>query len=239
MASQSHRRHIRVAIAEDHPVMRGGLRALLLANGLDVVAEADNGTDIIELVAQLRPDVVLMDLEMPGMGGVAATIALVERDPDARVLVLTMHADDDSVFSALRAGARGYLVKGSDPHHIVGAVRAVAEGQVIFDAALAQRVLSELQLPRVQQAFPALTSREREVFALLADGLNNRVIAQRLGVSSKTVANHVSNVFAKLHLADRVRRSSVPVTPDSATPERLCPAQGAVHSYPGIRPGHD
>jgi DNA-binding NarL/FixJ family response regulator len=115
-----------------------------------------------------------------------------------------MHADDDSVFSALRAGARGYLVKGSAPHHIVSAVRAIAEGQVVFDAALAQRVLAELRTPRTpDDAFPQLTSREQQVFALLADGLNNRVIAQRLGVSAKTVANHVSNVFAKLHLADR------------------------------------
>lgn len=195
---------IRVLIAEDHPVMRGGLRALLEARGFDVVGEAADGAEAVALAASLRPDVVLMDIEMPDHDGITATAELVRHDPDAKVLVLTMHAGVDVVTRALRAGAVGYLVKGSPTDRVVGAVQAVAEGQVVFDAAIAGHVLADLRRDRgVDDPFPELTAREREVFGLLGLGLNNRAIAERLGLSVKTVANNVSNVFAKLHLADR------------------------------------
>ncbi len=196
---------LRVVIAEDHPVMRGGLRSLLEAHDIRVVAEAADGAEAVACARRLKPDLVLMDLQMPGTDGLTATEELLSHDPQAIVLILTMYADDESVFSALRAGARGYVVKGAAPEDLVAAIRAVARGQVIFDAALAERIVSELQRPRPAEAFAELTVREREVFELLARGLNNRMIAQRLGVSPKTVANHVSNVFAKLHLADRAQ----------------------------------
>ncbi|WP_218009047.1 response regulator transcription factor [Herbidospora cretacea] len=195
----------RVLIADDHPVYRDGLRMLLASTGeVDVVGTAADGGEAVAKALDLRPDVVVMDLQMPVMDGVTATQRIVAELPQAGVLVLTMHDDDESVFSAMRAGARGYLVKGADQTEILRAVKAVAGGEVIFGPALASRVTRFFaRLPA--EPFPQLTAREREVLELIAAGLSNRQIAERLCLAPKTVRNNVSNVFAKLQVADRAQ----------------------------------
>lgn len=198
---------LRVIIADDHPVFRQGLNGLLTALGIDVVAEADSGPDAARLAAELQPDVVVMDLHMPGGNGIEATRTLTRTSPRIGVLVLTMFRDDDSVFAAMRAGARGYLLKESGAEEIARAVRAVAAGEAIYGPEIARRVLTyfaELANPR-QAAFPQLTEREREVLELIAQGRNNADIAATLFLSPKTVRNHVSNIFMKLHVADRAQ----------------------------------
>lgn len=195
----------RVLIADDHPVYRDGLRMLLASTGeVDVVGTAADGGEAVARALDLHPDVVVMDLQMPVMDGVTATQRIVAELPQAGVLVLTMHDDDESVFAAMRAGARGYLVKGADQTEILRAVKAVAGGEVIFGPALASRVTRFFaRLPA--EPFPQLTAREREVLELIAAGLSNRQIAERLCLAPKTVRNNVSNVFAKLQVADRAQ----------------------------------
>jgi DNA-binding NarL/FixJ family response regulator len=174
----------------------------------EVVAEAATGTDAVQAAADLQPDVVVMDLHMPELGGIEATRRIVGASPHIAVLVLTMSEDDDSVFAAMQAGARGYLVKGAGPADIIRAVRSVASGDAIFGPGIAERVLRFFAAARSSAqppAFPSLTDREREVLELVARGEGNATIAHKLAVSQKTVRNHVSNIFLKLQVADRAQ----------------------------------
>jgi DNA-binding NarL/FixJ family response regulator len=192
-------------IADDHPIVREGMSALLTSlAGLVVVGVAATGREAVREVVTTRPDVSVLDLQMPDLDGIAATKEIVRAAPDVAVLVLTMFADDDSVFAAMRAGARGYLVKGAEQDEIARAIRAVAAGEAIFGPAVAHRVLAFLtgsSTPDVP--FPELTARERQILDLLAAGLSNGAIGAKLGVAVKTVANNVSAIFAKLQVADR------------------------------------
>ncbi len=196
---------LRVLVADDHPVFRSGMRALLSSTpGIEVVGEADTGEEVIALAAELRPDVVLMDLQMPGTGGIEATRRILVTTPGARVLVVTMYEDDDLVFAALRAGARGYVLKGASPVDMVRAVQVAGDGEAIFSPAIAERLIGFFSQPRpAEPAFPELTEREREILDLIAQGRSNAEIAAHLTLSLKTVRNHVSNVFGKLQVADR------------------------------------
>lgn len=198
---------LRLLLADDHAAFRGGLRALLATvEGIEVVGEAGTGEEAVTRAAALQPDVVLMDLNMPGLGGVEATRRIVDTSPHMAILVLSMYEDDESVFLALRAGARGYLLKGADRAEIVRAVRAVADGDAIFGAGVARRVMAYLSVPHpavAPQAFPELTGREREILDLVAHGMTNQAITDQLVVSPKTVRNHISNIFSKLQVADR------------------------------------
>ena len=198
---------MRLVIADDHPVFRQGLRALLAAvPEVEVVAEAVDGSEAVRLAVDLRPDVVVMDLNMPGINGVEATRRITSDAPDVGVLVLTMFEDDDSVFAAMRAGARGYLVKGADSPDVLRAITAVAEGGAIFGPSVAGRVLGYLTRPlsaHDEQVFPELTQREREILTLIAAGQTNNRIASSLSLSSKTIRNNVSSIFSKLQVADR------------------------------------
>jgi DNA-binding NarL/FixJ family response regulator len=200
---------VRVVIADDHPVFRAGLRALLEVEAdLSVAGEASTGSEAVALAAEVRPDVVLMDLYMPDLDGIAATKQILHSDPQAAILVFTMFDDDDSVFAAMRAGARGYLLKGSQPAEVVRAVHLVASGGAMFGPAVAQRVIDFFARPRaagVAVVFPQLTEREHEILDLVARGHPNATIAARLYISDKTVRNHVSNIFTKLAVADRAQ----------------------------------
>jgi DNA-binding NarL/FixJ family response regulator len=198
---------IRVVLADDHPVVRAGLAALLgTLGGITVVAVAADGRAAVKEVVLHRPDVAVLDLQMPGLDGFAATREIGRVAPGVAVLVLTMFDDDDSVFTAMRAGARGYVVKGAEQEEIGRAIRAVASGEAIFGPGVAQRVLRYFSTPPpVADPLPELTAREREILDLLARALPNSTIAVRLGVSPKTVANHVSTIFTKLQVADRAQ----------------------------------
>lgn len=195
-------------IADDHPVFRDGLRALLATDpAIQVVGEASTGGDVITLVNEVQPDVVLMDLHMPGGDGVAATREIARTSPHVAVLVLTMFDDDDSVFAAMRAGARGYLLKGTNQADVLRAVHLAGAGGAMFGPAVAQRVIEFFARPRpgTPVAFPQLTDREHEILDLVAQGRPNPAIAVRLRISEKTVRNHVSNIFTKLAVADRAQ----------------------------------
>jgi DNA-binding NarL/FixJ family response regulator len=197
---------IKILIADDHPLFRFGIRTRLSAEAdLEVIGEAGSAEEAIALTGRLGPDVVLMDLNLPGMNGIEATRTIREAHPQVAVLVVTMF-DDDSVFAAMRAGARGYLLKGAEAEETVRAVRAVAHGEAIFSPSVAQRLMGYFAAPRapaVAPNFPELTEREREVLALLAQGYTNAAIGERLMLSTKTVRNYVSSIFAKLQVADR------------------------------------
>ena len=198
---------VRVVIADDHPMFRYGLRAVLdAAEEVTVVGEATDGQQLLAVVDQTRPDVVLTDLAMPGLDGAAATRRLLDRHPQLGVLALTMHDDDQALFGALRAGARGYLLKGADKAEILRAVLAVAAGEAVYGAAVARRIVeffTGAQQRYGAQVFPELTAREREVLELVAAGLGNHEIARRLVLSEKTVRNHVAAILLKLEVADR------------------------------------
>lgn len=197
----------RVLIADDHPVFRSGLRAIVdSSDDMTVVAEAENGTEAVELAAVHEPDLILMDLHMPVLGGIEATRRVLARSPQVRVLVLTMIERDDAVMAAMRAGARGYLVKGSDRDEVLRAVRAVAAGDAIFSPGVADRLADLLTAgPAASRAFPDLTDREQQVLERLAHGLTNSEIAFELGISLKTVRNNVSNIFTKLEVSGRAQ----------------------------------
>ena len=199
---------IRIAVVDDHPLMREGLRALVATvPDIEVVAEAADGAAARREVQLARPDVVVMDLHMPGTNGVEATRAIVQAVPETRVLVLSMFEDDDSVFAAMRAGASGYLVKGAGQDEILRAVRSIAAGQAIFGPSVARRIVEFFASAgagsRTADPFPELTSREREVLDLIAAGRNNTGIGGELAITPKTVSNHISAIFAKLQVADR------------------------------------
>ncbi|CAB4956567.1 response regulator transcription factor [Mycobacterium cookii] len=196
---------IRVVLVDDHPVVLGGLRALLDSlPDFEVVGTATDGEAGVREVVLTKPDVVLMDIRMPGIDGLEATRRIRESASGVAVLVLTMFDDDDTVFGAMRAGAQGYLLKGADQAEIDRAIRAVVAGEAIFSPGVAQRVLGYFAAPpSVADPFPELTAREREVLDLMAAGERNQVIADRLFLSPKTVANHISSIFVKLAVADR------------------------------------
>ena len=197
---------LRVLIADDHPVVRSGLRALLgTLDGLEVVGVAADGEEAVREAQLLRPDVVLMDVQMPGTGGVEATRRIRAGVPDTAVLMLTMYDDDATVFTAMRAGARGYLLKGAEQDEIVTAIRAVVAGQTIFGPGIAARLLDYFTAPPSPrpEPFPELTEREREILDLLASGRRTATIAETLFLSPKTVSNHLTSIFAKLQVADR------------------------------------
>jgi DNA-binding NarL/FixJ family response regulator len=198
---------IRVLIADDHPLVRQGLKvALAPVPEVEIVAEAATGQEAIREAVLHRPDVVVMDLQMPDLNGIEATRELARAVPTAAVLVLTMFDDDDWVFAAMRAGARGYVLKGAEQQEIARAIMAVAAGEAIFGPAVATRMLGYFAtLPATPTPFPELTAREHEVLDLLAAGQTNRQIADQLGLSAKTVANHISAIFAKLQVADRTQ----------------------------------
>jgi DNA-binding NarL/FixJ family response regulator len=200
---------IRVVIADDHPVFRDGLRGILgSSEGVEVVGEAATGEEAVEVAAAHQPDVVVMDLHMPDLNGIEATRRILHQSPHVGVVVLTMYEDDASVFAAMRAGARGYLLKGADKAEILRAIQAIGSGEAIFGPAIARRVIEYFSAPQVPGpplAFPELTAREREILDHIAQGMNNQAIARKLFLSPKTVRNHVSNIFAKLQVADRAQ----------------------------------
>ncbi|HEX6480176.1 MAG TPA: response regulator transcription factor [Ktedonobacteraceae bacterium] len=199
---------VRVLIADDHPVFRFGLRTLLKADpAMEVVGEAMNGEDAIAQAASLHPDVILMDLNMPEMNGIEAIRRILADHPQVQILVLTMFEDDDSVFAAMRAGARGYLLKGAEGAETLQAIHIVSSGEAIFSPAIAQRLMQYFGAPRPpgpSQPFPDLTGREREVLALIAQGYTNQAIAEQLVISPKTVRNHISSIFSKLQVTSRL-----------------------------------
>jgi DNA-binding NarL/FixJ family response regulator len=196
----------RVMIADDHPLFCDGLAALLTDGpGTELAGTATTGTEAVDLAREIQPDVVLMDLQLPGMNGIEATQRIVADCPHAAVLVLTMFDDDGSVRAALRAGARGYLLKGASREQIRCAIHAAASGEIILGAQLAARMVAGFTAAAAAPPFPQLTGRERQVLDLLAQGRANTAIATRLSLSPKTVRNHVSNILAKLQVTDRAQ----------------------------------
>jgi DNA-binding NarL/FixJ family response regulator len=196
---------IRVLVADDHLVVRRGIGVLLSSvDGVEVVGEATTGAEAIREAQLTRPDVIIMDLQMPGMDGIEATRRLVSLLPEVAVLVLTMFEDDDSVLAAMRAGARGYLLKGGEQQDMLAAIRSVVAGQVVIGPSVAGKLIGYLSAPQpAATPFPELTPREREILERIAAGDGNAVIAARFGVAPKTVGNHVSAIFAKLRVASR------------------------------------
>jgi DNA-binding NarL/FixJ family response regulator len=210
---------IRVLIVDDHSVVREGLRAFLeLQDGLDVVGEAVDGEEAIEAATRLRPNVILMDLVMPQLGGVAAMRRLREQLPEARILVLTSFLDDDKLLPALRAGAAGYLLKNAEPHEIARAVRAAHAGEALLDPVVAARLVETLAADDGQEPLDRLTPREREVLVLIGRGFSNKRIAGELELSEKTVKTHVGHVLAKLGVTDRTQAAVVAVRAGIVSP---------------------
>jgi DNA-binding NarL/FixJ family response regulator len=200
---------IRVLIADDHPLYRDGMRGLLDSEtGTEVVGEASSGEEAIKLAKTLQPDVILMDIKMPGINGIEATREILDTNPQVGILMVTMFEDDDSLFAAMRAGARGYFLKDSTGEAVVHAIRAVAGGEAIFGPGIAKRLInyfSALNRSGPPRAFPELTDREEEILILIARGHSNQEIAQQLFLSLKTVRNHVTHIFLKLQVADRAQ----------------------------------
>lgn len=196
---------LRVVLVDDHPMFRQGLRTLLEDLGVTVLAEAADGESGVAAVVEHRPDVVFMDLQMPGVSGVEATRRLTDLEPDVKVLVLTMVEDDQAVFAAIQAGALGYLLKGAGQEEISRALASVATGQAVYGAGIARRLRGFFAGGGDASAkpFPSLSEREREVLALIAEGASNTDIARRLFLSDKTVRNYVSSIFAKIDVAGR------------------------------------
>jgi DNA-binding NarL/FixJ family response regulator len=203
---------MRILIADDHQIFRDGLNALLLSiPEAEIVGEATTGEEAIDLAEKFKPDIVLMDVQMPGMNGIEATRQIAQRLPDIKVLMLTMFEDDHSVFAAMRAGARGYILKGVKHAEMLRAIEAVDSGEAIFSPSIASRMMSfftNLRPSQPSQAFPELSDREREVLDLIARDFKNAEIAASLVISPKTVRNHVSSILSKLQVADRVEAAA-------------------------------
>ena len=204
---------IRIVIADDHPLFRAGLRALLESVAdTEVVGEAATGEEAVEIALALTPDVVVMDINMPGLNGIDATRGILDESEDINILVMTMHDDDEAVFAAIRAGARGYQLKGAAQDETLRAIRSVANGEAIFGPGIADRLQHFLATPPARNpnlAFPQLTDRELEILQLLAQHKTNAAIAAELFLSQKTVRNYVSAIFAKLQVADRAEAGLV------------------------------
>jgi DNA-binding NarL/FixJ family response regulator len=198
---------VRVLIADDHPLFREGMRGRLdRVADVVVVGEAASGDEAVEMARSVEPDVILMDIKMPGLNGIEATREILRANPRVGVLMLTMFEDDDSVFAAMRAGAQGYLLKDSGGEGVVHAIRAVASGEAVFGPGVAERIMGFFSVPRPRQRlFPELTEREEEILSLVARGKSNQEISRQLFVSLKTVRNHVSNILLKLQVADRAQ----------------------------------
>jgi len=200
---------LRILIADDHPLFRKGMRALLESlPEMEVVGEAATGEEAMALAASLAPDVIVMDLQMPGGSGLAATRAILNASPHIRILIVTLFEDSESVFTALRAGARGYILKDADAGEIARAIQAVGQGEAIFSPAIANRLMDFFATPHPavpKEMFFMLTEREREILGLIAQGHTNADIARQLSLSVKTVHNYVSNIFSKLQVADRAQ----------------------------------
>lgn len=200
---------IRVMVVDDHPLFRDGARAMLEGSeDALLVGEAESGEEAVRMALELQPDVVLMDLRLPGMNGIEAARQILRNSPRIGVVMVTMFDEDASVFAAMRVGARGYVVKGADKEELLRAIRAAANGEAVFSPEIARRMTD--YFTRLAEAgpaaiFPELTSREREVLDLIARGLSNQQIAERLGISGKTVRNHIGNIFDKLQVADRAQ----------------------------------
>jgi len=204
---------IRLLIVDDHTLFREGLLAIFLAvNDIEVVGEAASGEDAVEKAEQLKPHVILMDIQLGDMNGIEASARILERMPNTRIIMLTMMEDSESLFAAMMAGARGYVLKGADKSEVLRTIRAVASGDVLFGAAIASRVtdyfrnLNTAQSPQpAASPFPELSERELEVLDRIARGLNNHEIAAQLNITVKTVSNHISNIFGKLQVVDRAQ----------------------------------
>jgi DNA-binding NarL/FixJ family response regulator len=205
--------NIRVLVADDHTLFREGLQALFSATpGIEIVGEAATGEETLILVEKVQPDVVLMDINMPGISGIDATRRILHANPTIGIIMVTMLEDDASLFAAMRAGARGYVLKGAHHKELLQTVRAVASGQALFDAPVAARIMSffqdieaDLRPSLPEETFPELTPRELEVLELIAQGANNSQIAEELVITDKTVRNHITSVFGKLQVADRAQ----------------------------------
>jgi len=201
---------ITILIVDDHTLFREGMQAILAAGpdaDYQVVGEAIDGEAAIRKVAELNPDIVLLDIQMPKLNGIDAARMILRTHPHTGIIMLTMLEDDASVFAAMRAGARGYILKGADKAEVLKTIRAVAAGEALFGPAIAQRIsrFFATSAGHTPQPFPDLTEREREILTLIAQGLNNTAIAERLVISPKTLSNHISNIFAKLQVADRAQ----------------------------------
>ena len=203
-------KRIRVLVADDHPVFRRGMRAILGAEpDVELVGEATDGEEAVARALELRPDVILMDLNMPNVNGIEATRRILEASPDTAILMLTMFEDDKSILAAMRAGAHGYVLKGADGAETLRAINAVAHGEAIFSPTITRRLTEYFATPggdnlaSADQAFPNLTEREHEILSLMAEGYTNNAIASRLYLSPKTVRNYVSSIFTKLQVSDR------------------------------------
>jgi DNA-binding NarL/FixJ family response regulator len=198
---------LRILIADDHPLFRKGMRGLLESlPDMEVIGEAATGEEAIAMAADLAPDVIVMDLQMPGGSGISATRAILNASPHIRVLMVTLYEDSESVFTAIRAGARGYLLKDAGADEMTRAIQAVGRGEAIFSPSIANRLIDYFATPYPavpEDVFPALTGREREILQLIAQGRSNAEMAQQLSLSVKTVQNYVSNIYSKLQVADR------------------------------------
>jgi DNA-binding NarL/FixJ family response regulator len=200
---------LRVLIADDHPLFRDGIRTLMTAvSDMELVGEAETGDEAVQMATALQPDVVLMDVQMPGLNGIEATRRIHHASPHIAILMVTMFDDDNSVFSAMRAGARSYILKGAKQEDVLRAIRAAGSGEAIFSPAIAARLIKFFKgthPAKSIQVFPDLSDREHEILHLIAQGCKNPEIAERLVISSKTVRNHVSNILSKLQVADRAQ----------------------------------
>lgn len=200
---------LRILIADDHPLFRKGMKGVIESMPeMELVGEAATGEEVIEMAGSLAPDVILMDLQMPGGTGIEATRSILRTSPHIRVLMVTLHEDSESVFTAIRAGARGYILKDAGADEMSAAIEAVGRGEAIFSPTIANRLIDYFATPHPtipKEIFPTLTDREREILRLIAQGLSNAEIAKQLSLSIKTISNYASNVYAKLQVADRAQ----------------------------------